>query len=317
VALSRDLPPGGLRGVRLLDQEILLARFPGRLLASQAWCPHKGMRLETGRIANGELQCPYHGWRFDSCGACTNIPSLIQPLPNKQEQARLETYDVRERYGMIWVKLDRGELAPLPEVPEFENREWTYVVADPMTFRSGFRREIENYLDMTHFAFAHATTLGVAADPVVPPMKIDEYPDGFLMDAPFPSLATPENPPGKLQEAHRRRQRCFLPNFTTIRQSFADGDERVLLHVPSPVSPTECNVFWSLAISPHFRGPAPEDQMRFAVGVLNEDRKMCENQIPKEVPVNPSRGGWGVLVTPGDTLANTFQRTFRRFLLKA
>jgi vanillate O-demethylase monooxygenase subunit len=317
VALSRDLKAGQLRGVRLLDQEILLARFPDRLLASQAWCPHKGMRLETGRIANGELQCPYHGWRFDSCGACTNIPSLIQPLPNKQEQARLETYDVRERYGMIWVKLDRDELAPLPEVPEFENREWTYVVAEPMTFRSGFRREIENYLDMTHFAFAHATTLGVAADPVVPPMKIDEYPDGFLMDAPFPSLATPENPPGKLQEAHRRRQRCFLPNFTTIRQSFADGDERVLLHVPSPVSPTECNVFWSLAISPNFRGPAPEDQLRFAVGVLNEDRKMCENQIPKEVPVNPSRGGWGVLVTPGDTLANTYQRTFRRWLLKA
>jgi vanillate O-demethylase monooxygenase subunit len=317
VALSRDLKPGQLRGVRLLDQEILLARFPDRLLASQAWCPHKGMRLETGRIANGELQCSYHGWRFDSCGACTNIPSLIQPLPNKQEQARLETYDVRERYGMIWVRLDPGELAPLPEVPEFENREWTYVVADPMTFRSGFRREIENYLDMTHFAFAHATTLGVAADPVVPPMKIDEYPDGFLMDAPFPSLATPENPPGKLQEAHRRRQRCFLPNFTTIRQSFADGDERVLLHVPSPVTTTECRVFWSLAISPGFRGPAPEEQMRFAVGVLNEDRKMCENQIPKEVPVNPSRGGWGVLVTPGDTLANTYQRTFRRWLLKA
>jgi vanillate O-demethylase monooxygenase subunit len=317
VALSRDLKPGQLRGCRLLGQDLLLARFPDRLLASQAWCPHKGMRLETGTIANGELRCPYHGWRFDSCGACTNIPSLIQPLPNKQEQARLETYDVVERYGMIWVKLDRAELAPLPDVPEFEREGWTYVVAEPMTFQAGFRREIENYLDMTHFAFAHSTTLGVAADPVVPPMKIEEYPDGFLMDAPFPSLATPENPPGKLQEAHRRRQRCFLPNFTTIRQSFADGDERVLLHVPSPVTTTECNVFWSLAISPKFRGPAPEEQMKFAVRVLTEDRRMCENQIPKEVPVNPSRGGWGVLVTPGDTLANTFQRTFRKFLLKA
>ncbi len=43
---------------------------------------------------------------------------------------------------------------------------------------------------------------------------------GFEMDAPFPALATPHEPPGKLQSAHRRRQRCWLPNFTTIRQTF-------------------------------------------------------------------------------------------------
>ena len=44
---------------------------------------------------------------------------------------------------------------------------------------------------------------------------------------------------------------------------------------------------------------------------------MCENQIPSEVPINPSRGGWGVLVSPGDTLANTFQKSFRKYLMEA
>jgi phenylpropionate dioxygenase-like ring-hydroxylating dioxygenase large terminal subunit len=317
VALSRDLKENAVRGVRLLDQELIVARFPEGLLAAQAWCPHKGMRLEAGTIAAGQLRCAYHGWKFDARGACTNIPSLIEAVPNKQEQARLETYDVRERYGMVWVKLEKGEAAPLPVVPEFESRGWTYAVAEPMAFQAGFRREIENYLDMTHFAFAHSTTLGVAAASVVPPMKIEEYDDGFLMDAPFPSLESPDQPPGKLQQAHRRRQRCWLPNFTTIRQTFQDGDERVLVHVPSPVSREQCSVFWSLAISPGFKGPAPAEQMEFAVNVLGEDRRMCENQLPREVPINPSKGGWGVLVTPGDTLANTFQRTFRKFLLRS
>ncbi|MDQ5981203.1 MAG: hypothetical protein QG602_4181 [Verrucomicrobiota bacterium] len=111
-----------------------------------------------------------------------------------------------------------------------------------------------------------------------------------------------------------RRQRCHLPNFTTIRQSFPDGDERVLVHVPSPNTGESCTVFWSLAISPGFRGPPPEQQIEFAVRVLNEDRQMCELQIPREVPLNPSRGGWGVLVMPGDTLATTFQKQFRRWL---
>lgn len=316
VALARDLGEGRLVEVRLLGEDLLITRFPGgRLMASQAACPHKGMRLVKGCVDGGELRCPYHGWRFDAAGACTNIPSLIEPVPNKQEQARLAAYAVRERYGMVWVRLDAEERAPLPEVPEFEDPRWTYRVAEPMDFQAGFRREIENYLDMTHFAFAHATTLGAAADCVVPPMKIEEYPDGFLMDAPFPALASPKLEPGKLQQAHRRRQRCWLPNFTTIRQTFQDGDERVLLHIPSPNDPERCTVFWSLAISPGFRGPAPEEQMRFAVSVLEEDRAMCENQRPREVPINPAKGGWGVLVTPGDTLANTFQRGFRRFLL--
>ena len=317
VANSRDLGENQIRSYRLLDEEIIVARFPGKLLASQNGCPHKGSRLEIGKICDGELRCAYHGWKFDSSGNCTNIPSLIEPAPQKQEQARLVTFGVRERYGMIWVKLDREELAPLPEVPEFEDRAWAYLVAEPMVFEAGFRREIENYLDMTHFAFAHSTTLGVAADSVVPPMTITEQEGGFQMDAPFPSLADPQVPPGKLQQAHRRRQRCHLPNFTTIRQSFGDGDERILLHVPSPNTLTRCTVFWALAISPRFKGPTPEEQMKFAVNVLNEDRLMCENQIPREVPVNPSRGGWGVLVTPGDTLANTFQRCFRKFLQKA
>ncbi len=317
VALSRDLLENDLRSYRLLGEELVIARFPDGLLAAQNSCPHKGMKLDRGCVRDRELRCSYHGWKCNQSGACTNIPSLIQPLPDKQEQARLITYAVRERYGMIWVRLDPDEFSPLPDVPEFEDARWTYTVADPMVFQAGFRREIENYLDMTHFAFAHSTSLGVAADAVVPPMKITEHDDGFQMDAPFPSLASPEVQPGKLQQAHQRRQRCFLPNFTTIRQSFADGDERVLVHIPSPNDRERCTVFWALAISPGFRGPAPADQMTFAVRVLNEDRTMCENQVPREVPINPSRGGWGGLVTPGDTLANTFQRTFRKYLLRA
>jgi phenylpropionate dioxygenase-like ring-hydroxylating dioxygenase large terminal subunit len=311
-----DLPPHSVAAATLLGEALVLARFPdGSLLAARQACPHKGFDLSRSTLCGGRLQCAYHGWRFNSRGECEDIPSLVNPPANKLELSHLQNFPVQERYGMIWVRLDEREICPLPDVPEFEDPAWTYLVAPPMRFRSGFRREIENYLDMTHFAFAHSTTLGVAANPVVPPMHIEEYADGFLMDAPFPALETPHEQPGKLQQAHRRRQRCYLPNFTTIRQSFHDGDERLLIHIPSPISEEECNVFWALAISPGFRGPEPASQMEFATRVLNEDREMCENQWPREVPINPAKGGWGVLVTPGDTLANTFQKTLRKWLL--
>jgi len=322
VATAAALKPGVVMGYTLLETELVLARFhDGRLLAADVACPHKGARLSAGCIRDGELMCAYHGWRFDAAGACRSIPSLLEPNPEKQALAHLRSYPVKERYGFIWVKLEETAMATgpahdLPEVPEFENPGWSYVMGPPTPFMSGWRREIENYLDMTHFAFAHAATLGKAADYRLPAMDIRALPDGgFQMDAPFPALDTPHEPPGKLQSAHRRLQRCWLPNFTTIRQSFADGDERVLLHVPSPNTHDTCTVFWSLAISPAFRGPPPQAQLEFAIKVLDEDRAMCENQRPREVPINPARGGWGVLVMPGDTLANLFQKQLRRWLM--
>ena len=321
VAMANELAPGTVTGRRLLDNELVLARFEdGTLLAADTACPHKGARLSLGAICAGELQCPYHGWRFDAGGACTNIPSLLNPPPDKLSLSHLHTYPVRERYGMVWVRLEpppAGEADPgVPDVPEFEDPAWTFMPGPPTPFHCGWRREVENYVDMTHFAFAHRNTLGKAADAVVPPMDIRVSADGsgFEMNAPFPALDTPHEQPGKLQSAHDRYQRCWLPNFTAIRQTFHDGDARVLLHVPSPVSREECVIFWALAVSPGFRGPAPLDQLAFAVKVLDEDRLMCENQLPREVPINPSRGGWGVLVTPGDTLANTFQKCLRKYL---
>jgi phenylpropionate dioxygenase-like ring-hydroxylating dioxygenase large terminal subunit len=322
VANSADLPPGRLLGYTLLDTPLLLARFAdGRLLAADPACPHKGANLTTGCIRDGELVCPYHGWRFDGAGACLSIPSLVDANADKLALSHLRTYAVQERYGFVWVKLDSVPLADgkpheLPQVPEFENAKWSYVMGPPTPFTAGWRREVENFVDMTHFAFTHSGTLGKAADYRVPPMDIQLLPDGgFQMDAPFPALNTPHEPPGKLQSAHHRRQRCHLPNFTTVRQSFADGDERVLVHIPSPNTRGSCTVFWSLAISPGFKGPAPAAQMEFAIKVLDEDRRMVGAQIPPEVPINPARGGWGVLVMPGDTLANTFQKQLRRWLL--
>jgi vanillate O-demethylase monooxygenase subunit len=314
VANAADLPAGKIIGYTLLNVELVVVRFAdGGLLAADTACPHKGARLTAGCLHRGELVCAYHGWRFNAAGECQSIPSLVEPNPEKLALSHLRTYAVQERYGLVWVKLETSDHA-LPDVPEFEDPRWTYVMGPPMRFAAGWRREVENYLDMSHFAFAHRTTLGQAADPRIPDMDITLHADGFQMDAPFPALDSTHEMPGKLQSAHHRRQRCHLPNFTTIRQSFPDGDERVLVHVPSPNTVESCTVFWSLAISPGFRGPPPAQQVEFAIRVLDEDRQMCEIQIPREVPLNPSRGGWGVLVMPGDTLATTFQKQLRRWL---
>src|SRR6478752_1870080 len=32
-------------------------------------CPHRNVPLSAGEVSHGELQCRYHGWRFDRSGA--------------------------------------------------------------------------------------------------------------------------------------------------------------------------------------------------------------------------------------------------------
>ena len=316
VALSRDLAPSHAVAYTLLDEAVVVVRFEdGTLLAAPDACPHKGYALSCGHVLSDKLQCAYHGWEWAPDGRCVGVPSLPDPPQRLLDKAGLAAFAVQERYGMVWVRLDEDEAAGLPDIPEFEGRDgWDYLPIEPMPFGCGFRREIENYLDMSHFAFAHSGTLGAAADVVLPPMEINRLDDGFEMLAPFPSVDLPGREPSKLQSAHQRHQRCYLPNFTTIRQTFEDGDERMLVHVPSPNTHDTCTVFWALAQPRTFDGPDLASQVAFSTSVLLEDREMCEGQTPAEVPISPARGGWGVLVSPGDTLANTFQKSFRGFL---
>ena len=55
-----------------------------------------------------------------------------------------------------------------------------------------------------------------------------------------------------MRSACRRRQHSFLPNFTTIRQSFTDDDERVFVRIFSLNTRESCTCFWPVPNTPGF-----------------------------------------------------------------
>ncbi len=62
------------------------------------------MPLSAGRIlANDNVECPYHGWRFKKDGRCSKIPSLTGHEDLEEENIRVRSYPVREQDGLIWV----------------------------------------------------------------------------------------------------------------------------------------------------------------------------------------------------------------------
>ncbi|HVU24134.1 MAG TPA: Rieske (2Fe-2S) protein [Opitutus sp.] len=119
VANAANLPPGGVTGATLLDTELVLARFAnGRLLDADVACPHKGARLSGGCVRDGEPMCAYHGWRFDSIGACQLIPSLFDPNPAKLALSHLRTHAVGQALRFhLGETRPGGRPRPHPKIP--------------------------------------------------------------------------------------------------------------------------------------------------------------------------------------------------------
>ena len=98
IALSEDIAPGP-HGVQVLGRRYALWRSDdGSLTAAPDRCPHRQAPLSEGRMVDGCLECPYHGWRFGTGGRCELVPSSVPgtPVPPK---AHLETVNMRSATG--------------------------------------------------------------------------------------------------------------------------------------------------------------------------------------------------------------------------
>ena len=52
-------------------RQILLLRVAGEIHAFDNACPHEGNPLVDGDVRGDQIECAYHGWRFDlRTGAC-------------------------------------------------------------------------------------------------------------------------------------------------------------------------------------------------------------------------------------------------------
>ena len=103
--------------VTLLGQQVLLLRDKaGTVTAIRDFCPHRGMPLRFGSFDGCEVECCYHGWRFDTAGTCTAIPSLVE---EKSDISKIKTsnYPCVEKDGLIWVYMRDASRISEPDGP--------------------------------------------------------------------------------------------------------------------------------------------------------------------------------------------------------
>ena len=115
-------------------------------------CPHRNAPLSAGRVENGCLVCPYHGWRFNDSGACTHVPSLAEdrPLPN----ITVPSLAVCEQDGYIWLCPGTPPNTPPRPFPHCKEPGWTTFHMRTQ-FAAGLEACLENFLDCPHTATVH------------------------------------------------------------------------------------------------------------------------------------------------------------------
>jgi 3-phenylpropionate/trans-cinnamate dioxygenase ferredoxin subunit len=81
VAKVGEIPPGGVKVVRLDDQEIAVFNLAGAYYAVDDVCTHDGGPLAEGLIDGDAIECPRHGARFDiRTGRVLAMPATV-PVP--------------------------------------------------------------------------------------------------------------------------------------------------------------------------------------------------------------------------------------------
>jgi|ERR671925_131282 nitrite reductase/ring-hydroxylating ferredoxin subunit len=65
VANKKDLKEGGLLGIELDENRIVLAMVGGKVYAMDAVCSHQGGSLDQGELEGYNLTCPWHHAVFD------------------------------------------------------------------------------------------------------------------------------------------------------------------------------------------------------------------------------------------------------------
>lgn len=152
-----------LHATVVLGEAIVLYRKgDGTVVALEDACPHRKLPLSMGRLHGDVVECGYHGLTFDGAGSCVKA-ACVSRIP---QVAKVRSYPVHERYGLVWLWMGEAALADpgkLLEIAEWDDPNWGVNRGDSMTIECNYLYMTDNLLDPSHVAWVHQSTFGTSA----------------------------------------------------------------------------------------------------------------------------------------------------------
>uniref|UniRef100_A0A6C0F932 Rieske domain-containing protein n=1 Tax=viral metagenome TaxID=1070528 RepID=A0A6C0F932_9ZZZZ len=254
-------------------------------------CPHRGAKLSMGKTKNNCIECPYHGWKFDSEGNLVDLPadknsSLIN-------NTSIDTYHTIESGGFVWVCIGTPDGYNPPVLKEMHSKEWISVTGQEI-FDADWLTTLENSIDITHVNFVHSD-FGDSQNGHVDVDEIkDKFQDHLVMKSTIRHksesllLKFTENPNAKI------RHDLLFPNTVAIRFWIQNLMEVITYVTYTPLNDNKTLVNWSFLRKP---------RILFLDGLLNksfdegmkkailEDKEIVESlsQIENRLNIAPDK----------------------------
>ncbi len=280
VAESDDVTDAPRR-VWLLDEPWVVIRIAGIARVFVDRCPHRSAPLSIGTLVGDELQCAYHGWRYDDTGTCTAIPALGDGAHIPSRACLTTPFAVEERFGLVFIAPDEP-LSPLPRADLLGDESFEVARCTTTRTRVGAAQLIDNFMDAAHFPYVHAATFGVADATTVDSGDVvtDGWQVSSTFSAPYRNHDDPlvEDATHPLVQPHTVRKVGRADLITELELSFelTGGSFRILYAVTPERADTTC-VYKVIARNDLHHAPGRIDKV-----AADEDAILAEDLLVLE-----------------------------------
>ena len=300
--------------IELLGEPYVITRFEHKITAFVDKCPHRNARISDGCVTNGHLQCPYHGWEFNTHGAVEFIPALgaDATLP---PNASLTPAFVQVRYDLIWVA-PQDPVTDIINIAAWENPSLRQVWLPAVDINAGAGQFIDNFLDFGHFPFVHAGTFGAGEDSHINDYSAerDESGWGFTVNYEHsiannedPLVATGEHP---LVQPRIMRYEFHAPFSCVLHlETPLTGMSNSIVTFCQPMTLTTTRLFSVMLRNDCDTDEAAQEAIDYEMAIFAEDLKVVEYLYDKAIPLER-----GQVHTRADRNTVEFRRIMQRFL---
>jgi phenylpropionate dioxygenase-like ring-hydroxylating dioxygenase large terminal subunit len=292
-AYTDELAAGEVQRLHFFGRDLVLFRTEsGDARIFDPHCPHLGAHLgHGGEVVGDTLRCPFHHWRFDGDGRCSEIPYAKRIPP----RAKIRSWKVVEKNGLILFHHDRDGNEPafeVPDLPELGDAQWRRPEVMHWKVRASWLDMNENCVDQAHFRFVHGTL-------TVPPTtaRIEDH----LHVA--ESLFTMRVPGGEAEATLVTLD--YGPGFQVVRISGLI--DTLMVNTATPVDEELTDVSFSYTV----RSENEERKEHLAEAVIKD----LKQQFEHDRPIWENKAHWArPVLCDGDGPIPTYRKWYRQFV---
>jgi len=314
---SNEIKTGRPIGVTRMGEKLVAWRDrTGKLSIMADRCPHRGVALSVGEVKGDCIMCPFHGFEFDTSGACTVIPANGKnAVPPKA--MKVKSYPTQEANGFVYLWWGEPREA-YPPLPFFESLDEQFVYSTVRDhWKTHYSRAIENQLDVVHLPFIHKATIGRGNKTLVNGPKTEvksHYPEDNLLELWVKNAVDVGQTPLKPSQMGEPERRPFLQfRYPNIWHNWIAPKVRAMIAF-APID--DENTMMYLRFYHTVKTPVVRQLTGLMGAVSNlmierEDRRVVITQEPKRSDL-----GIGEILIQGDAPIITY-RKIRRALIEA